>query len=172
MKRYIAILASTLILPLPPANADAVYRCMNEGRIVFSDQRLTAACTSIDLKVSEPSPEEVARQEEKKRIAAEQEREEQEQAARDRLIQAQIDAAQAAERQAEAQRRLAEQQALDSERQKPPAPYVIWPGYGYPYARPSPIPIRPLYPPPEPARPPSGNQSHSPTGIVGGGSRR
>lgn len=171
MRTAIAILAS-ILLSLSPAGADTVYRCIQDGRTIFSDQPAAASCTPMDLKVTEPSPEEMARLEEKKRLATEQEREEREQAARDRLLRAQVDAARAAERQAEAQRRLAEQQALEAERQRAASPYVIWPGYGYPYVRPLPPPGHPHPPPGAAVRPPSGNYPYGPDRSSVGVGRR
>jgi hypothetical protein len=172
MKTSVSILASALFLSPLPAGADPVYRCLRDGKTVFSDEPVADSCTPMDLQIHPPSPEEVARIEEQKRLAAERDREEREQAARDRLMQAQTDAARAAERQAEAQRRLAEQQALESERQQAAEPYVILPGYSYPYIRPFPVPDHPLHPPDVPVRPPSGNYPYGADQVTVGGDRR
>jgi hypothetical protein len=169
---FLSMLASALMFAALAANADTVYRCIQGGRTVFSDTPVADSCAPLDLKVQQPNPEEVARAEEQKRRAAERNREEREQAAMDRLLQAQTEAARAAARQAEAQRRLAEQQALATQRPLTAEPYAIWPGYGYPYQRPFPVPTPPLYPPQVPVRPPTGNYPYGVDRSTVGAARR
>jgi hypothetical protein len=141
MKTFVSILASAVLLAPAVADAETVYRCVQNGKTIFTDDPVDSSCGSIDLQVHHPSPEDLARLHEEKRLQAEEERMEREEAQREELIRAQVDAARAAQRSAEAQRRLAEEQARRARQQTYPSPYpMVWPGYGYtlpgPYLRP------------------------------------
>jgi hypothetical protein len=135
-----ALLAALGWLVAPDLPAEPVYRCIQNGKIVFTDGPVDPSCQKVDLKVYQPDPAEVARLEEQKRIAAEQERAAQAQAEQDRLLQAQTQAAQAQARAANAQRQWVEQQTQDRQIQDaldgnfaPSYGYGYYGGYGYGY---------------------------------------
>lgn len=165
MHIWIPALAA-LLLASPGLSAEAMYRCVQDGKPAFTDTP-GPNCEPLKLQVIQPDPQEVARLEEKKRLDEKQARAQREQAERERLIRAQEDAARAAERQAEAQRRLADQQALDAARREQERnarqPAYFWPGYGYP--------VRPpvITPPTLPEAP---AHSYRPSRIEAGGGRR
>ncbi len=146
MKTLISIFVSALLLAPQAAPAGTVYRCMQNGKPIFTDEP-GPNCEPLNLQVIQPNPEDVARMEEKKRLDTEQERARQEQMDRERMIRAQEDAARAAEQQAEAQRRLVAQRALEAQRGAYSPSYYpgFWPGLGYPLR-----PIAPGLPPPPP----------------------
>lgn len=167
MKALISILASVILLILPAARADTVYRCVQNGKLLFTDEPAGSSCEPLHLQVPQPNPEDLARWQEKKRQRAEQERLEQDEAERRQLLQAQVDAARAAARQAEAQRRLAERQAGETRRQGYSLPYFsYWPGYGHPFPHPRP-PYPPIFrpPPPAPIKPPTPDYPYAPDRI-------
>jgi hypothetical protein len=157
IRRAVLILAA-LGLAAPAARAEPVYRCVKNGKTVFTDSPSDPSCQPLDLKVQQPDPAEVARIEEQKRIAAEQDRAAQEQAEQDRVRNAQIQAAQAEARAANAQRRWTEQQIEDRQFRDTlnggygygyGYGYGGWPGYvnpGYPVQLPYPHPLPPLTP--------------------------
>ena len=167
MKPAIVLLA--LSLPsLSLAGSEPVYQCIRNGAAVFTDKPDDASCRQIDLQVLEPDPAEVARIREKQRVDAERERTEKEQSLQDQWLKAQVEAARAAKREADARRRLADQQAQENQ---PPAenPY-FWPGYWGGPVYPGHRPIHPpgVYPP-NPPPPPTPNYPYPPDhGTVGG----
>ena len=142
MKPLFAIAALALL----PALADAdppVYRCQQNGRTIFTDGPVNTSCQLIQLQVYQPDPAEVARIEEQKRLAAEQDRLNQQQAEKDRLLQAETRAAVAEARAADARRQLT-YQLSDDESMRSALDggygygYEVWtayryPGYGYGY---------------------------------------
>jgi len=177
MKAISSILFSALAAVPVAVHADPVYRCVQNGVTVFTDDPTGPSCTRMDLQVYQPSPEELARIEQQKRLQAEQERAAQAQAAKDRLYQAQMEAARAQQQQAQAMQNLANQQAFAAQQRQAmqlmePEPYGIWGGYYSPYSRPFPIPDRPLYPGKVPLQPPSGNYPYGADQITVGGGQR
>jgi hypothetical protein len=171
MKPLLPILAAAALLVPPAAPADPAYRCLRDGKTVFTDEP-GPDCQPLDLKVIQPDPQELARLQEKKRLEEELEREDQERLDRERAIRAQERSARAAERQAELQRRLLDQQAQQSQRDDSRSYYPGgWPyGYGYGY------PVRPIGPRPPVVTPPSRPAPGYPYGPeqigVGGGRGR
>lgn len=145
MKTLVPLIAAALLAPSIP-QAGPVYRCVQNGVEAFTDEP-GPNCVAVDLKVIQPDPEEVARQQARRLVEEQREREEQEQQDKERAIRAQEDTARAAERQADAQRRMAEQQRYIPQTM-PPAYYPsgLWPGYGYGY-RVNPLPLLPQLPP-------------------------
>ena len=176
MKPLAPTFAVTLFLAATSAaEGDTVYRCLQDGKPIFTDAP-GPGCQPLNLQVVRPSPEEVARLEEKKRQEEAQAREEQARIDRERVIRAQEEAARAAEIQAQAQRRLAEQREREAEQPRyfqPNPPYYYYPGGvvtgGYPaYPRPPLLPNPPIANPPQaPGYPYAPDRA-----TVGGGGRR
>lgn len=156
MKALVSILISAALTAPVIAEASTVYQCLKNGQPVFTDEATDPTCKPVNLQVIEPSPDDVARALEKKRQQTEQAQSAREAAQRDAVIRAQVDAARAAERLAEEQRRRVRQlEEMDAKRQANPDRYWWYPGYGtlspghraYPPAYSQPLPVAP------PARP-------------------
>lgn len=121
----------TTCSPLHVVLAENVYKCVADGNVTYSSNAASGNCQKVDLQVSQPSPEELARLAAEKKLqqeaddkAAEQEREE-------RLVRAKELDAQAAWRRAVA----AEEQARLMREQEQASQawgyyYPSWWGYG------------------------------------------
>lgn len=154
------LLASSILV------AEPVYRCQINGKTTFTDNPSGSSCEKVEIKVRQPDPIEAQRLEQARRDAAKREADNQEQAEKKRLMNAQIAAANAARLTAEAQRRLAEQMAIEQQMQnsfdseygyygngiygygiQTPVPYPLpYPGPYYPQGQNSQYPQRPIRP--------------------------
>lgn len=105
MNKRTAILAA--LLAGATAGADDVYRCKKDGKTVYSESPVNGVCSLLELKNTEPSAEELARQQEALQQQQALQHSEEEKAREERGVRAAEAAARAAERQAEA----AEEQA-------------------------------------------------------------
>lgn len=123
-----------------PLAADSVYRCEQNGKIVFSDRALMSSCVTHEFQVVPANPLEAMRiemeMENARRIEEEQKAAEQEQRQQEQLIESQMQAAKAMRQQAEAQRQLT-QQLMETQRAVPTIPPVMWHGHVSPYPHPS-----------------------------------
>ncbi len=71
------LLMGIVIMPCPVAGEETIYKCINGNKINFtSAPREGQNCRSVELKVVQPNPEEVARELEKKRLRDEEEQKE------------------------------------------------------------------------------------------------
>ncbi|CAL1240255.1 hypothetical protein [Candidatus Methylocalor cossyra] len=159
------LFAFLVLIPMAPwAGADTVYRCVQNGKTIFSDTPVAGSCVPLEIKVPQADPAELARLEEKKRQEAERDRREREQAEQERAIRAQEASARAMARLAEAQRQLAEQRAREA--QPPPAWTYPWLYYPHALRPPHYYPHPPFWhrPPPTPGPPGGGVDRISPRG--------
>lgn len=132
-----------------------VYRCLQNGKTVFTDTPIDASCHPFHLDVLTPNPAEVARMEEEERRAVERAAADREQAERDRLLRAQTEAAIAQTQVADAQRRWVEQRSDEDRLRDAMNAYGSRYGFGFglPILTPWPPPLLPLPPTPTPPPP-------------------
>lgn len=101
MNKRTAILAA--LLASATAGADGVYRCKKDGKTVYTESPKNGGeCSLLELKTTEPSAEEMARQQEERQRQETQRQSEAEKEREERQVRAAEDAARAAERQARA----------------------------------------------------------------------
>ena len=71
------LLMGIVIMPCPVAGEETIYKCINGNKINFTSSPGEGQnCRSVELKVVQPNPEEVARELEKKRLRDEEEQKE------------------------------------------------------------------------------------------------
>lgn len=105
MNKRSAILAA--LLASATAGADDVYLCKKDGKTIYSGKPEGDTCQRLELKTSDPSPEELARQQQERLREETQRQVEETRDREERRVRAEEAAARAAERQAQA----AEEQA-------------------------------------------------------------
>ena len=138
------------------SSAEDVYKCVKNGKTSYraNPSANDGQCQQTVIRDDGPSPEELARLLEQKKLRQEEDRKANEAALKEREVRAkELEAA------AAAQRARATEEELRSLKQTPP-PVIIYPPY-YPYWRGLPIPMTP----------PLGNpvQPHHPSYEVPGG---
>lgn len=135
MKIFTAILASLLVTA--SAHANDVYLCKKNGKTIYTENpKDFGDCRLLELKVMEPSPEELERQRLERQNREAQRRVEEREALEERKVRAQETAARAEERQAYAaeeqaryQRERLEAEEAEQRRADSIPPVILLPAY-------------------------------------------
>ncbi|BBL69508.1 DUF4124 domain-containing protein [Methylogaea oryzae] len=129
MNKRTAILAALLLSAT--ASASDVYRCQRDGKAVYTESPKNGdKCSLLELQNTEPSAEELARQQEARQQQEAQRQSEAQKELEERKVRAEEDAARAAERQAraaEAQARYQREMLEAQEREEGDGAYYYYP---------------------------------------------
>lgn len=98
----IPIIAFAMLLASVTAQAEEVYLCKQNGKTIYTATPMAGQCQLLNLKVAEPSAEELERQKQVQQRQAAQQQMEEKQILEERKVRAEEAAARAAERQARA----------------------------------------------------------------------